>query len=217
MRSGRERNSQKKNSFKWSKRFREVDICLEDKPRMGRPHVTDIEALRFLMIDNPQQSTCEMSARLGPSKDMINKTLHKLHKKEVRTSRSLKSERQGLQPVQGFRGDRVEKVDPLCRSGGGPSPTSKSFRQEINTIEVLKPIVKVMLSVWGNINGIVHYELVPDGRAVNADLYSEQLSRVYEVLNTRYPALINRKRVLLQHDNAPAHRDRLTTNRIKDF
>ncbi|UYV70681.1 hypothetical protein LAZ67_8000251 [Cordylochernes scorpioides] len=74
-----------------------------------------------------------------------------------------------------------------------------------------------MLSVWWNIDGIVHYELVPDGRTVNADLYSEQPSRVYGVLKTRYPALINQKRVLLQHDNAPAHRARLTTNRIKDL
>ncbi|UYV64243.1 hypothetical protein LAZ67_3000042 [Cordylochernes scorpioides] len=70
-----------------------------------------------------------------------------------------------------------------------------------------------MMSVWWNIDGIVHYELVPD--AVNADLYSEQLSQVYEVLKTRYSALINQKKVLLQHDNAPAHRARLTTNRIK--
>ncbi|UYV67535.1 K02A2.6-like [Cordylochernes scorpioides] len=75
---------------------------------------------------------------------------------------------------------------------------------------------KVMLSIWWNIDGIVHCELVPDGRAVNANRYSEQLSRVYAILKTQYPALINRKRVLLQHDNTLAHRTRLTTNRMKD-
>ncbi|UYV72229.1 hypothetical protein LAZ67_9002258 [Cordylochernes scorpioides] len=46
---------------------------------MGRPHVTDIEILRFMVMDNPLQSTPEMSARLGPSKDTINRTLHKLY------------------------------------------------------------------------------------------------------------------------------------------
>ncbi|UYV60549.1 K02A2.6-like [Cordylochernes scorpioides] len=30
------------------------DFSLEDKPRMGRPHVTDIETLRILVMDNPQ-------------------------------------------------------------------------------------------------------------------------------------------------------------------
>ncbi|UYV78227.1 hypothetical protein LAZ67_16000572 [Cordylochernes scorpioides] len=59
-----------------------------------------------------------------------------------------------------------------------------------------KPVVKQdrfghKVYVWWNIDGIVHYELVPDGLAVNAGLYSKQLSRVYEVLKTRYPALIN--------------------------
>ncbi|UYV76141.1 hypothetical protein LAZ67_13002804 [Cordylochernes scorpioides] len=53
---------------KWFKRFREGDISLEDKPRMGRPHMTDIETLRFMVMDNSKQSSREMSARLGPSK-----------------------------------------------------------------------------------------------------------------------------------------------------
>ncbi|UYV76654.1 hypothetical protein LAZ67_14001605 [Cordylochernes scorpioides] len=33
------------------RRFREGDISLEDKPRMGRPHATDIETLLFLVMD----------------------------------------------------------------------------------------------------------------------------------------------------------------------
>jgi hypothetical protein len=56
---------------------------------------------------------------------------------------------------------------------------------------------KVMLCVWWNVDGVVHFELVPDGRAVNAELYSEQLERVYNVLTQRYPTLIRRKRALL--------------------
>ncbi|UYV69451.1 hypothetical protein LAZ67_6003646, partial [Cordylochernes scorpioides] len=97
-------------------------------------------------------------------------------------------------------------------------------RQWLPCDQEAKPVVKldgfgheVMMSVWWNIDGIAHYELVPDGLAVNADLYLEQLSRVYEVLKTRCPALINRKRVLLQHDNVPTHRAMLATNRIKDL
>ncbi len=54
-----------------------------------------------------------------------------------------------------------------------------------------------MLCVWWNVDGVVHFELVPDGRAVNAELYSEQLERVYNVLKQRYPTLIRRKRALL--------------------
>ncbi|UYV74222.1 hypothetical protein LAZ67_11002517 [Cordylochernes scorpioides] len=69
----------RRTASKWFKRFREGTISLEDKPRMGRPLVTDIETLRFMVMNNPQQSTREMSARLGPSKYTINRTLYKLN------------------------------------------------------------------------------------------------------------------------------------------
>ena len=61
---------------------------------------------------------------------------------------------------------------------------------------------KKVMCVWWNVDGIVHFELVPNGKAVNADLYSEQLKRVYDVLKQRYPFLIDQRRVFLQHDNA---------------
>ena len=76
---------------------------------------------------------------------------------------------------------------------------------------------KVMLSVWWNYEGVLHFELVPDGHAVDADLYTQQLDRVYAVLRDRYPALINRKHVLLQQDNAPAHRAKLTQQKIQEL
>ena len=34
---------------------------------------------------------------------------------------------------------------------------------------------KVMLCVWWNFEGVIHWEFVPNGRAVDADLYSQQL------------------------------------------
>ncbi len=76
---------------------------------------------------------------------------------------------------------------------------------------------KVMLCVWWNVDGVVHFELVPDGRAVNAELYSEQLERVYNVLKQRYPTLIRRKRALLQHDNGPAHRANFTKEKLDEL
>ena len=51
---------------------------------------------------------------------------------------------------------------------------------------------KVMLCVWWNFEGVIHWEFVPNGRAVDADLYSQQLERVHEILRQRYPALFNR-------------------------
>jgi histone-lysine N-methyltransferase SETMAR len=64
---------------------------------------------------------------------------------------------------------------------------------------------KVLLCVWWNYEGLIYYELVPDGRMINAEVYSQQLEKMYIVLLEEYPALVNRKRVLLQRENAPPH------------
>ena len=62
-----------------------------------------------------------------------------------------------------------------------------------------------MLCVWWNLDGVIHWEFVPNGREVDADLYSQQLERVHEILRRRYRALVNRNRVLLQQDSARTH------------
>ena len=45
---------------------------------------------------------------------------------------------------------------------------------------------KVMLCVWWNFEGVIHWKFVPNGRGVDADLYSQQLERVHEILRRRY-------------------------------
>jgi hypothetical protein len=43
-----------------------------------------------------------------------------------------------------------------------------------------------MLSVWWNFEGVLHFEMVPEGRSVNADLYCQQLDRVYATIREKY-------------------------------
>jgi hypothetical protein len=47
---------------------------------------------------------------------------------------------------------------------------------------------KVMLSVWWNSEGMVHFEMIPNGRSITAALYCQQLDRVQESLRLNYPA-----------------------------
>ena len=41
---------------------------------------------------------------------------------------------------------------------------------------------KVMLCVWWNFEGVIHWGFVPNGCVVDADLYSQQMERVHEIL-----------------------------------
>jgi hypothetical protein len=40
---------------------------------------------------------------------------------------------------------------------------------------------------------------------INAEVYPQQLEKLYMVLLEKYTAVVNRKRVLLQQDNARPH------------
>jgi histone-lysine N-methyltransferase SETMAR len=50
---------------------------------------------------------------------------------------------------------------------------------------------KILLCVWWNYEGLIYYELVPDGRKINAEVYSQQLEKMYMVLLEKYPTLVN--------------------------
>jgi histone-lysine N-methyltransferase SETMAR len=76
---------------------------------------------------------------------------------------------------------------------------------------------KVLLCVWWNYEGLIYYELVPDGRTINAEVYSQQLEKMYTVLLEKYPALVNRKRVLLQQDNARPHTAKKILKKLEEL
>jgi histone-lysine N-methyltransferase SETMAR len=58
---------------------------------------------------------------------------------------------------------------------------------------------------------------VPDGRTINVKVYSQQLEKMYTVLLEQYPALVNRKHVLLQQDNTYPHMAKKTLQKIKEL
>ena len=64
---------------------------------------------------------------------------------------------------------------------------------------------KVVICVWWNFEDVLHFELVPDDRAVNAELYCQQLDCVYDKLKEKYPIAVRRTRILFQQDNAKPH------------
>jgi histone-lysine N-methyltransferase SETMAR len=52
---------------------------------------------------------------------------------------------------------------------------------------------------------------------INAEVYSQQLQKMYTVLLEKHPTLVNRKRVLLQQDNARPHTAKETLQNIEEL
>lgn len=74
---------------------------------------------------------------------------------------------------------------------------------------------KIMLCIWCDISGVVHWELLDPNLTVTAEVYCQQLVRLSQALVRIRPALVNRKGVILQHDNARPHIARVTQQKIQ--
>ena len=60
---------------------------------------------------------------------------------------------------------------------------------------------------------MVHFEVMKHGNTANENLYCKQLNRLNESLIEKCPA-INRKGVILQHDNTTPHCVRCTQKKL---
>ena len=64
---------------------------------------------------------------------------------------------------------------------------------------------KVLLCVWWDWKGIIHYELLPYGQTRNSTIYCEQLNRLRQAIDQKRPELANGKGVVFHQDNARPH------------
>ena len=101
---------------------------------------------------------------------------------------------------------------------------NKRKRQWVDADESGKPTPKndlhpkkVLLSIWWDKGGVVYWELLPTNQTIISEVYSAQLNRLNEELQKKRPALVNRKGVILQHDNARPHVAKTTLEKLKEL
>ena len=77
---------------------------------------------------------------------------------------------------------------------------------------------KVLLCIWWDIHGIIHYELLGEGEMVNSERYSSQLMRLKDKIDLKRPFRgKGKKKVILQHDNARPHVAKFTRQTIEEL
>ncbi len=221
------------NCEKWFARFRSGEFDLEDRPRSGRPTEVDIDALRNLVEADPKLSSRELATTLGTSHTTVLNHLHEMGKvnkcgvwvphqlspdqllMRTTTCTSLLA-RLEVDPFlrRIIKGDEkwvlyvnVERKRQWLNPGQEPVPTPKPG---------LHP-KKVLLCVWWDMEGVVYFELLDMGQTINADVYCQQLDRLRESLASKRPALVNRRGVILQQDNARPHTAKVTRAKLKEL
>lgn len=211
---------------KWFKKFASGDECLEDKPRSGRPSTINDDDIK-LAIEQDSSQTCQaLALRFNVSDETVRMHLHHLGKRwklskwvpyELNEANKLQRltictsllSRHNLAPFF----DRMLTCDEkwimysnkkrahhwLSSNDPLPLTAKPSIHQE-----------KMLLCVWWTTAGIVHFELLPSGQTITAEIYSAQLNRVSVALSQKQPALANRKGVVFHQDNARPHTARIT-------
>lgn len=76
---------------------------------------------------------------------------------------------------------------------------------------------RIMMSVWWDYRGIIYFELLPRNITITGQIYCDQLGRLEAKLKKARPGLVNRKNVIIQHDNARPHISKIAQQKIKEL
>ncbi|XP_054005260.1 histone-lysine N-methyltransferase SETMAR-like [Hylaeus anthracinus] len=192
----------------WFIKFRSRDTTLKDKPRAGRPFDFDDNLLKAILMQNPRQSTRGIAGRLNTSQSTVNRHLEKLgevSKLGVWVSHNLSEwNKEDRMSIATSLLSRVKNEPFLNRIVTGDEKWV-TYDNIVRKKQWLNKDQPPLPDPKANIHGKKIF------------LYVQQLQRVLEKLHEKRPALINRRNVILLHDNARPHTARVTQEKILEL
>ncbi|KAJ4450406.1 hypothetical protein ANN_01830 [Periplaneta americana] len=218
----------------WFNRFKDGRTSAESEQRCGRPQTARsaavVERVRNFVMADRRLTVREIAEEVGVSKD----SAHAIFRDDLNMNRvAAKFVPKLLSPEQkdlrrdvaqdlldtantdpGFlntviTGDEswVYGYDPETKRQSSQwkhpeSPRPKKARQ-------VRSKIKVMLTVFFDVRGIVHHEYAPEGQTVTKEYYHDVLRRLRDALRRKRPDMWTANNWHLHHDNAPAHSSQL--------
>lgn len=218
----------------WFNRFKNGRTSVESEQRSGRPQTARnaavVERVENLVRGDRRLTVREIAEEVGISKDSAHEILRadlnmrrvaakfvpkllSAEQKELRVEvaqdllDTTSTDPEFLNTV--ITGDEswVYGYDPETKAQSSQwkhpeSPRPKKARQ-------VRSKIKVMLTVFFDIRGIVHHEYAPVGQTVTKEYYQQVLRRLRDAVRRKRPDLWTAKNWQLHHDNAPAHSSHL--------
>jgi len=218
---------------RWFVRFRSGDMSLQDKPRVGRPSTIDDDVVESLLRTNPRQTTRELAEQLDCAHGTVENHLHALGKIQKygnwlphELSADTKIQRVSVCASLLSRYHNNPFLDMIVTGDEKWVLYVNIHRRRQWLASTEKPLSevkadlhpkKVLLCVWWDIMGMLYFELLENNQTITAEIYSQQLQRLREALLNKRPAMVNRKGVILLHDNARPHVAKMTQKKIQEF
>lgn len=220
-------------AYEWFSKFAAGDRNLQDEPRSGRPSCIDDSTLKAILKADPHQTTTDLARKLGCHRTTVANHLHAMGmvRKLDRWVPHQLSERNKIQRAT-ICASLLSRFNEDPFFGRLVTSDEKwilwdNQRRAYAWLEPNEPPCKVpqidlhprklLLCIWWARFGAVHYEVMKTGETVTAEVYCSQLQRVHESLLKSRPALPNRWKVLLLHDNARPHVAKKTQMKLMEL
>ncbi|CAF3527620.1 unnamed protein product [Rotaria sp. Silwood1] len=188
--------------FEWIRRFKDGQLNVEDSPKCGRPITTTddqtIKAVECLIIEDRRITIQQIADALGISTGTVHDKLLARYSIEgndflFRIITGDESWMYYYQPESKQSSKQWKRAD---------SPPTTKFKQEKSTN-------KVLCSFFWDHKGIILKEPIPPGTTITKTYYANTLvNELHPEIKKQRRALIS-VRVILHHDNAPAHTSHL--------
>lgn len=218
---------------RWFTRFRSGDTSLEEEEGRGRPSSVDDDFLKALVEDNPRTTLCELARELNVSFQTVSMHLQaigKVKKLDSWVPHALNEKQQNR---------RIEVTSSLLLRHQTCSFLDRIFtcdekwimynnmRRGGQWLEVDEPPghfpkpdlhpKKVMITVWWNATGIIHYSFLETGKTITSTSYSQEIVKCHKKLAIMCPYVVNRKGPILLHDNAKPHVGKVTQKKLNSL
>ena len=217
----------------WFARFRSGNFDVKDAPRSGRPIVEKVDEI-MEKIDQDRHISCHDIAKAlnihhqtvlnhlkkaGYKKKLDVWVPHELSVKNLMDRINICDSLLKRNEIEPFLKRMVTGDEKWIKYDNNVRKRSWCKGGEAQQM-VAKPGLtprKVMLCVWWDWKGIIHYELLQPARTIDSTLYCQQLMRLKQAIEKKRPELISRKGVVFHQDNARPHTSLMTRQKLGEL
>ena len=221
--------------------FKRGRTSLEDDPREARPKSATpeiIEQMHDMVLDDRRMKVREIAETIGISKKCVGYILHEELDMEKLCARwaprlltadqkrtRMKISEQCLERFNKNKTDFVRRFITMDETWSHHyTPESKQQTKQWTEAGCSAPKMtrsvpsagNVMPSVFWDAEGILFIDYLEKGKTITGEYYSNLLTRLDGKLCEKRPGL-QKKKIIFQQDNAPAHKSVLAKGKLRDL
>jgi len=211
-----------KSCREWFRKFKNGDFSVEDKERSGQPKKFEDEELETLLDQDSCQTQGELAKTLKVTQQAISKRLkvagyiqkqgnyvpYELKPRDIERRFCMSEMLLERYKKKSFL-HRIITGDEKWIHYDNPKRKKSYVKPGQPGTSTPKPNIhdaKVMLCIWWDQKGVIHYELLEPGQTINGDFYRQQLIRLKRAIAEKRPEYATRhESIIFHHDNARPH------------